>query len=366
VSFSSEPGESADAHDLDRPFRPPDGYPRDIVVPPPPDFGPREAPDGVRPYVVVPPPPEFRPAEAPGAVRDDVSAPPDAARADVRDVAVWPPEDARPDSADGAMPGGPPHRPARPVVVAAVAIGGAVLLAIPLLLVGPGSHDEKKHRSASAAGTVPSGDAQPPPPPPSFPASPTPVPTPSLSLLKKTTKATPKSDGKDATAEQAAATNRDDFRGAADVLLKNAGGGRCADVPGYESGFPGLFLQTGYCTYGGSDNQVWSLGVVEGVHGPGGAALFVIRNTMDGYCVDLPGHGAQASGTDVGEQSCQPSKNDNDLWYRTHVRGDLYRIRNYASHGLCFGVAGRSTAVEKRLEIHACRSADAWSWPNGE
>jgi hypothetical protein len=147
--------------------------------------------------------------------------------------------------------------------------------------------------------------------------------------------------------------------------LKNAEGGRCADVPGYENGYPGLFLQTGYCTYGAADNQVWSLGVIQGVNGPGGAPLFVIRNTRDGYCIDLPGRGAQASGTDVGEQSCQPTNHENDLWYRTHVHGDLYRIRNHASHGLCFGVTGRSKAVERRLEIHTCGSSDAWSWPSG-
>jgi hypothetical protein len=354
VSSSSGYGDNAGVHDRGRPFRLPEAdtdrpsaYPGGIVVPPPPDFDMGQAPDAAHPDVVAQPP-DLPADEAPDAVRDEVP-PPDVGRPDLTDDVV-------------PNPGAPTYRPARPVVVAAVVLGGAVLLAIPFLMIETGSHD-KEHRSASAADTA-SGDAQ--PPPPSFPASATPVPTPSLSPPRTTPKATPKPAGKGTAAKHTAAgSGKDGFRGAANVLLKNAQAGRCADVPGYQNGYPGLFLQTGYCTYGASDNQVWSLSVIQGLNGPGGAPLFVIRNTTDEYCIDLPGRGAQAAGTDLGEQACQPTNGDNELWYRTHVHGDLYRIRNHASHGLCFGVAGRSTAVEKRLEIHTCGSGDTWSWPSG-
>jgi hypothetical protein len=67
-----------------------------------------------------------------------------------------------PASGDGAGDGMPPDRPKKPVL-AGVAIGGAVVLAIPILLIGTGSHDGKKHRSAVAANTVMSGNGQPPP-----------------------------------------------------------------------------------------------------------------------------------------------------------------------------------------------------------
>jgi Ricin-type beta-trefoil lectin domain-like len=354
VSSSSGYGENADAYGRGRLFRLPEGdtdrpsaYPGGVIVPPPPDFG-LGAPDAAHPDVAGQPPAP-PPVEGPDAVRDGVP----------------PPDDGQPDPTDDGLPdpGASGYRPARPVVVAAVVLGGAILLAIPFLLVGTGSHD-KQHRSASAADAGPSGDAQPPPPP--FPASPTPVPTPSLSPPETTPKATPKPAGEDTTAKHTApGSGKDGFKGAANVLLKNAQAGRCADVPGYQNGYPGLFLQTGYCTYGASDNQVWSLSVIQGLNGPDGAPLFLIRNTRDGYCIDLPGGGAQATGTDVGEQSCRPTNADNELWYRTHVHGDLYRIRNHASHGLCFGVAGRSDAVEKRLEIHTCGSGDTWSWPSG-
>jgi hypothetical protein len=66
-----------------------------------------------------------------------------------------------PVAGDGAGDGMPPDRPKKPVL-AAVAIGGAVVLAIPLLLIGTGSHDGKKHRTANAADTVLPGGGQAP------------------------------------------------------------------------------------------------------------------------------------------------------------------------------------------------------------
>ena len=80
---------------------------------------------------------------------------------------------------DGAGAGdGPPDRPKKPVL-AAVAIGGAVVLAIPILLIGTGSHKEKKHETAAAANTVLS-DGQQPPPGAYIPTSPSATPTPAL------------------------------------------------------------------------------------------------------------------------------------------------------------------------------------------
>lgn len=78
----------------------------------------------------------------------------------------------------------PPDRPNKPVL-AAVAIGGAVVLAIPILLIGMGSHDGKKHRTAVAADRVLPGDGQQPPPGAFVSTSPTTTPTPSASASKK-------------------------------------------------------------------------------------------------------------------------------------------------------------------------------------
>jgi hypothetical protein len=114
-------------------------------------------------------------------------------------VAVTPP----PVSGDVAGDGMPPDRPKKPVL-AAVAIGGAVVLAIPILLIGTGSHEGKKQRTAAAANTVLSGGQQPPPGayvPMSPSATPTPKSTPSPSSSAKhspkaTASADPKHSGK--------------------------------------------------------------------------------------------------------------------------------------------------------------------------
>jgi hypothetical protein len=83
--------------------------------------------------------------------------------------------------------GMPPDRPNKPVL-AAVAIGGAVVLAIPLLLIGTGSHHHKKHPTVAAADTVLPGDGQ--PAPGAFTStSPTATPSATPSKAKKAKKA---------------------------------------------------------------------------------------------------------------------------------------------------------------------------------
>ncbi|GAA0340920.1 RICIN domain-containing protein [Actinoallomurus spadix] len=281
---------------------------------------------------------------------------------------------ASPDGAAAAGDEMPPDRPRKPVL-AAVAIGGVVLLAIPILLVGTGSHDGKKQRTTVAANRVMTGDG-PAAPGAYVPVTPTPTVSPSGSPSASSSRsaspsasariAMPAPTKKNAGAGQGVtAQSRDGFRGVANVLLKNVVGGSCADVPGYDREWAGLNLQTGDCTPGDTDNQVWSLRVENGLNGPGGRALFTIRNTKSEACMDLHGTGAGRSGTAVDQDYCRPTKGDNQLWYLTHVRGSLYEIHNAASHGLCLGVGGRSGAAGKPLQIHRCGGSDGWSWSSG-
>jgi hypothetical protein len=94
-----------------------------------------------------------------------------------------------PASAQGAGDEMPPDRPKK-TALAAVAIGGAVVLAIPILLIGTGSHNRPKQRSVVAANTVlPGGGQQ----PGAFTsATPTATPSPSASAKAKKKKAKPK------------------------------------------------------------------------------------------------------------------------------------------------------------------------------
>lgn len=81
---------------------------------------------------------------------------------------------ADPDAASNE--GAPPDRPKKPVL-AAVAIGGAVLISVPLLLIGTGSHDRKQHSGVQAAQNVLNGNAGQPTPGAFGSASPTPSPS---------------------------------------------------------------------------------------------------------------------------------------------------------------------------------------------
>lgn len=63
------------------------------------------------------------------------------------------------DPGNDGMPPGWPRKP----VLAAAAIGGAILLAIPILLIGTGSHDHKKQRTDVAGNALLPTDGQQPP-----------------------------------------------------------------------------------------------------------------------------------------------------------------------------------------------------------
>ena len=106
-----------------------------------------------------------------------------------------------PASGDAAGDGMPPDRPKK-TVLAAVAIGGAVVLAVPILLIGTGSPDGPKQRSAVAANTVLPGDGQ---QPGAFTsASPTATPTPSASAKKEKAKPKPSKSAKPTPSAKAA------------------------------------------------------------------------------------------------------------------------------------------------------------------
>ena len=99
-----------------------------------------------------------------------------------RDIATAPAAAPTAVAGDGM----PPDRPKKPVL-AGIAIGGAVLLAIPILLIGTGSHHGKKHPTADAAATVLPGDGQQPPPGAYVTTSPSATPTAAPSATAKST-----------------------------------------------------------------------------------------------------------------------------------------------------------------------------------
>ncbi|WP_433174836.1 hypothetical protein [Actinoallomurus sp. CA-150999] len=133
---------------------------------------------------------EERPKDTPSAAKEQEDPAP------ATDVAV----EVAPQTGAANADEMPPDRPKKPVL-AAVAIGGAVLLAVPILLIGTGSRHAKKHPASGTADRVLAGNGQQPPPGAYTSMSPsaTPTPTPSAHATDKSAapkSAEPKASGK--------------------------------------------------------------------------------------------------------------------------------------------------------------------------
>jgi hypothetical protein len=297
-----------------------------------------------------------------------------------------------PDRPDAEQRFDSPGRPKKQMLAAA-AIVGSLLVAVPFAVLAMNSGDGKKQTDTALAAndrTVLGNDGVVSPPPGAFtPASPTHAPPVSPSAAAKpkpkattaappdavavapaqTKAAAPKSTTKPAAAAPAATakpqtkTTSTGFAGLSNVLLKNTASGHCADIPNYGNGTLNGPVREYYCRPGTGDNQMWNLSVTQKGAGPGSANLFLIRNVKDGYCMDLPNYGANGAGTKVTEYHCDGSFNDNQLWWLDKRSDGSYWIRNYSSNQLCLDVTGhRDTALDLNLTLYTCSDSDDQNW----
>ncbi|MFD8866501.1 RICIN domain-containing protein [Streptomyces sp. NPDC059590] len=115
--------------------------------------------------------------------------------------------------------------------------------------------------------------------------------------------------------------------------------------------------------------QRWNLETVFKGKGPGNADLLQIRNSMDGYCMDLPGPDPAPATTVVQEAPCNRKIDDNQLWWveERPNTGGLYWIHNYASNQLCLDVSGYASrgtdrADGAKLTLFDCSDDDDQRW----
>ncbi|MFF0746847.1 RICIN domain-containing protein [Streptomyces sp. NPDC004111] len=149
---------------------------------------------------------------------------------------------------------------------------------------------------------------------------------------------------------------------AKNVLLQNVSTKLCADIPGADKGqINGPVLQE-QC-HERNDNQLWDLEVTLPKGGPGGKPLFLIKNTTDGFCMDLGEYDGRPIHTPIGEFHCDGTLKDNQLWYLDETDPGVYWIRNFASNGKCLDVAGNSDATPGlKLMIYECTRTDDQEW----
>ncbi|MEU6083020.1 RICIN domain-containing protein [Streptomyces sp. NPDC047108] len=240
-------------------------------------------------------------------------------------------------------------------------MAGAVLIALPLLVMALDDDDRKETASSSApADTVLEDDRsragafvpespspkktkpkkKPPARSPKAAAPQTAAPSPSKPAKKKKAAAKAPSDGLPATRTR--------------VLIKNLTNATCADVPGGGYGYADGPIHQAVCNSTTEDNQLWNLEKKYENAGPGGSALFVIRNTKDGMCMDLPGNEGAPVATAVTEFPCNGSTSDNQLWWLDKKADGLYWIRNFASNHQCLD-SQTADNEDRNLIVYICR-----------
>ncbi|MFH8239597.1 RICIN domain-containing protein [Streptomyces sp. NPDC018321] len=150
---------------------------------------------------------------------------------------------------------------------------------------------------------------------------------------------------------------------ASNVTLRNSTTKLCAEIPGRDKGKIGLPVQQSVCDETDGDNQLWDLDVKYEKDGPGGKALFLIRNVKDGLCMDMPGYESMPIRTDIIEGTCNGGKDDNQLWWIEKQPSGDYWIRNFSSNNKCLDVAGYSDGVvNTKLTLFDCTRVDDQEW----
>lgn len=133
---------------------------------------------------------------------------------------------------------------------------------------------------------------------------------------------------------------------------------QCADVPGYGADASGSPVNQYDCNNDQSaDNQQWGMLNTRVV---GGNQLFVLVNVKSQLCMDLPGYGSVPNGADVSLYACNSnSADDNQEWYRQEIIPNAWLIVNYKNPDLCLDVAGwahddSDMAPNARLTAYTC------------
>ncbi|MEW2221020.1 RICIN domain-containing protein [Streptomyces sp. NPDC006990] len=299
-----------------------------------------------------------------------------------------PPSASTATDAAGDPPSGKPTKALR----AAAAIGGVLLIAVPLMALGANDDDDEKKNAAADSGVTLPGDADEDAPGSYQGRSPSPKAEKDKKdekdKEKKEDKDEDEASGSDTDAESASDEKKDEkdsdedsdkdekktsslYRAHGPGLFKkkqirNVMTGQCVDISGFGKGKSGGKLMQFPCARDRSaDNQVWDFVVKQKGKGPGGRNLYVIKNVKDDLCLDLPGEGAVPGATGVVQYKCVKNADDNQRWWLQGRGNGKYWIRNYKSRNMCLDVWGKTFGAGKdaaRLGVANCYPKDDHEW----
>ncbi|MFF2852340.1 RICIN domain-containing protein [Streptomyces sp. NPDC058001] len=313
--------------------------------------------------------------------RNQAAAVPDGPEPEARAAVVI----AGNDHGDGRQPDETASGRPRGPMLAAAAIAGTVLISTPFLVLGLGGDDEKKVGTAPVGGTTFDPGTSDDPPAVHKSESPSPSaskPSPTAATKSAEEKpaagnvteqtATPKvtapptAEVKKAEVKKAPTARElaNELSNRANVLLKSIETGKCADIPGFGKGTVDGPVRQYDCRPTTQDNQLWDLKVVDPEGGPHGASLFVIKNRVDGLCVDVATPAAVTIGTKLSQNHCNDSTSSHQRWWLEPRPGALWF--RHASSNLCLAVdGGRAAGDDARLKVVDCgdsaQSAERWS-----
>lgn len=156
------------------------------------------------------------------------------------------------------------------------------------------------------------------------------------------------------------------------VLLRNVNTGKCANIPYYEAAAPKDLVDQWTCDGSDQDNQLWSIKEADADAGPGGVPVFLIENVKSKMCMDLDGKEGKPKTTEVQIYHCDPSPDNNQLWWLEERASGAYWIRNLASNDLCLDVDGfpdggpngedYNNGEGNKLTIYICADDDDHHW----
>ncbi|WP_019357369.1 RICIN domain-containing protein [Streptomyces sp. AA1529] len=324
-----------------------------------------------------------------GSAASAASGPPSGGATGLTAVATSggnPPSASTATDAAGDPPSGKPTKALR----AAAAIGGVLLIAVPLMALGANDDDDEKKNAAADSGVTLPGDADEDAPGSYQGRSPSPKAEKDKKDKeeKKEDKDEDEASGSDTDAESASDEKKDEkdsdedsdkdekktsslYRAHGPGLFKkkqirNVMTGQCADISGFGKGKSGGKLMQFPCARDrSSDNQVWDFVVKQKGKGPGGRNLYVIKNVKDDLCLDLPGEGAVPGATGVVQYKCVKNADDNQRWWLQGRGNGKYWIRNYKSRNMCLDVWGKTFGAGKdaaRLGVANCYPKDDHEW----
>ncbi|MGW8378542.1 RICIN domain-containing protein [Streptomyces sp. ODS28] len=143
------------------------------------------------------------------------------------------------------------------------------------------------------------------------------------------------------------------------IVLANKASNMCADLPGFDGHPEGGPIGQNPCNASDQDNQLWNVTVSHAGAGAEGGDLVMMANQKDNLCFDLPDKGGKPEGTGVLESPCDNGMEDNQQWRIENLPDGSKKIHNFASNGKCLTVDGDSKGPGASLTIGSCEAPSA-------